>query len=789
MSAILLRRRLWPLPLGVAFLLFFHRVLIRGEVFFFRDHYQEYYPLKHLALQMVRQGEIPAWNPASMMGQPFLANPNWTLLYPPNLLLAAGPFPQTYSIVFAAHFLLVLLGFYYMCRVVERSPAASAAGAICYGCGGYFLSQGSFMPFLFTMAWQPLVLAEILRNADDASPRRRWALIGAGAMLLLGGEPVTIINTGIIALVLLYERLSGKKRLGAGLRRLFLDYRYLALLLVAVALYPRFLFLLSSGRLGGISLDMASGWPLPLRMIPTIIVPNLFGDVHEYTPWRFLGASMTPHRFPYLLSLYIGAPCLILASAHVVRRRAPWIEAAVCVLSILLALGTATPLFELFWENVPLASLIRYPIKFFFLPVFFTALWAAFGFDRLREEVRAWRIAAAAGCIIAAAVLIVGWCYGPQAVIGAVGGAIPVEKAAELSTWIRMKAAYALCIVAVSLLSMWLIRRGRSWPLVGVITVDLFIANSSLNPTVAADFYRPQQLAGLVRSPDERTMVLAPFKGVGTEVGEPYRTYSHYLNTGGRAELYALSGADSGVHYAFDPSIDRSFSPATQKLIDGLRGKSFAQAKPVFDLVAVRWFLSPEPLEASGIGLRQVHDRPPASRLYVYENLTALPRVFVFGGIPRVVPEVDRQVEALYSGFDPRRDLLLGEVPRLLHGPASTGSTARIAVNTPSRLSVDVDCASSAYLFCSDTYHPDWDAWLDGRPARVLRANVCFRAVEVPAGRHRVEFRCKLARHYLSCAAVLVLFLLVCVGLVRSRLRSVRQSENVVDGAEGAQDD
>jgi uncharacterized membrane protein YfhO len=51
-----------------------------------------------------------------------------------------------------------------------------------------------------------------------------------------------------------------------------------------------------------------------------------------------------------------------------------------------------------------------------------------------------------------------------------------------------------------------------------------------------------------------------------------------------------------------------------------------------------------------------------------------------------------------------------------------------------------VDAPADGYLVLNDPYHPWWRASVDGRDAPILRANVLFRAVPVPAGRHRVEF-------------------------------------------------
>ena len=60
---------------------------------------------------------------------------------------------------------------------------------------------------------------------------------------------------------------------------------------------------------------------------------------------------------------------------------------------------------------------------------------------------------------------------------------------------------------------------------------------------------------------------------------------------------------------------------------------------------------------------------------------------------------------------------------------------------TPDRIRADVEAATPAHLVVVDGWAPGWRATVDGTPAPVLRANVGFRAVPVPPGRHRVELR------------------------------------------------
>jgi uncharacterized membrane protein YfhO len=57
------------------------------------------------------------------------------------------------------------------------------------------------------------------------------------------------------------------------------------------------------------------------------------------------------------------------------------------------------------------------------------------------------------------------------------------------------------------------------------------------------------------------------------------------------------------------------------------------------------------------------------------------------------------------------------------------------------RIEITVDSELGGVLALNETWYPGWIAEIDGKRVPILRADVLFRGLEVPAGRHRVEFR------------------------------------------------
>src|SRR5439155_23754808 len=94
--------------IAVLALAMFARPLVRGEVLNFRDHTDYFQPMRAFTAEELRHFRLPLWNPYSASGEPWLANPQPGVCYPPAWIFLMVPFATAYTLFLLLH--VVLLG-------------------------------------------------------------------------------------------------------------------------------------------------------------------------------------------------------------------------------------------------------------------------------------------------------------------------------------------------------------------------------------------------------------------------------------------------------------------------------------------------------------------------------------------------------------------------------------------------------------------------------------------------------------------------------------------------------
>lgn len=144
-----------------------------------------------------------------------------------------------------------------------------------------------------------------------------------------------------------------------------------------------------------------------------------------------------------------------------------------------------------------------------------------------------------------------------------------------------------------------------------------------------------------------------------------------------------------------------------------------------------------------------------ADGVVIYERLTAQPLARFYGAYQ--VQTVDQTVRTLAEApSESRREALLTDrLPGLAPGgspPATPGAVTRIA-RGHDWVTVSVDADTAGVLVLAENHYPGWEAEIDGRPTRIVRADGSFQAVAVPPGEHTVRFTYRPASVWLGLAA------------------------------------
>jgi hypothetical protein len=176
-----------------------------------------------------------------------------------------------------------------------------------------------------------------------------------------------------------------------------------------------------------------------------------------------------------------------------------------------------------------------------------------------------------------------------------------------------------------------------------------------------------------------------------------------------------------------------------------------------------------------GLRLEAQVASPFPEAIRVWRVPDALPRSWVVGASQVAA---DRRAFAVLSspGFEPAHEVLLAEGPA--RGPVlDFVGSSRVLRRAPDRVVLEVEASAPGFVVLADAFDPGWRATVDGRAASIRRANVAFRAVGVPAGRHVVEmvYRPRGAARGLVLTAGGLVLLIAAATRARKRRRARRR--------------
>ena len=189
--------------IALFFVLFFPQAIFGGKFLIAGDAFFYSYPLRSIAWQMIRDGQLPLWTPHILSGYPLLAMAQLAFGYPLTWGYLFLPGHWAEQIYVLAPFLLSPMFTYAYARETGRSRLAALLAGLSFGYGGMMCSGISNSGMLTnSMLWLPLILIPIDRARAGRGGRFAPCLVTATAaysMAVLNGHGQSFVYAGTLA--------------------------------------------------------------------------------------------------------------------------------------------------------------------------------------------------------------------------------------------------------------------------------------------------------------------------------------------------------------------------------------------------------------------------------------------------------------------------------------------------------------------------------------------------------------------------------------------------------------
>jgi hypothetical protein len=809
----------------VFFCLFFGWAIFRGKFLIGGDVFFYTYPLRSVAWEMIRAGQLPLWTPHVLSGYPLLSMAQLGLGYPltwGHLFLPARLAEMIYIL---APFLLAPAFTYAYARELGRSRLAALLAGLSFGYGG-LMTNTYGMNAIPTNAlmWLPLLLIVIERARARGLARSVVAAALACAMSLLTGHGQSFLFVAILAtayalfLGFIYdagdtkrddrENERGNRRVRP--RAWFAWRRWLPLLAATGGM------LLATGIA---AFQILETMRAARRSIRSNLSYEFFVE-GSFTPRAAWASFIAPLYHFIEVTTYISplaCACAVCAVAFNLsrRRRATragaattftsaqagtdahvYFWAAVAFVAVWLMLGGSTPLYRAL-HHVPIFNLFRRPSRHVFEWTFALSVLAAYGWDALdsfsarlkgaHASVERRTLIAAVLLLLVAAVLGLSWWQTARG-LPYVGDAVPMAEA----LYLRGKIFFTLALAAAG----WLALRLSAGRLRAALSACVVLLACFVEPHLLVTHWWPGTIktAERLTTPARATRYLQQFPAHENRVyvransgAEEYAAAPRFdaLNLTARYGLHNVAGYEQllferysralgGVDYdavnprrGIQPTL-ALFAPESHvlDLLNTTRVVTFANLATTPTLAATRSESARDALDAARWQTEEEFEG-----VLILRNARALPRAWLVGEAEAVDGEeaLQRIRGESNKTFDPRRTALLEvkteELPKLEGGELPPEATARLVSYEPSRLVIETNAPRATVLVVSEIIYPGWEARIDGEATRIHATDYVLRGVSVPAGVHRVEMRygAPAAR---NGAIISLLSLLVLGGLI-----------------------
>ncbi len=706
--------------------LFFYHAFESNKLFFYLDHGFQNVPFRYYAFSKIRNGQMPLWCPFSAAGFPLFAEgqsgSSYLPVWPFFTLLS---FPRAYNISLVFHVLWMSIGFYVLFRRYGYVSAAALSGAVCCTFSGYIIRKLMFVNYIQALSWVPWLLAVITfqKSYEKVNLVKTAALdIVILALICFAGHPQVIVLA--VALLWLYGLF--------GLASISYRQKIVLLMIITLAgfimgawqLLPTAELMFQSSR----SVDQAPGMflaqmPLPPAYIPNLALNDPFGNAavgtFDITRWP---------AYEWELNIFIGLTALALALSASWKSRQTRFFGICVITGLFLSLGPYSLSSDIL-SLLPFSNLLRAPARWAFMMIVgFSGLLAhtvnELTSENKKETCRRFFTRSLPGLLI---FLVAGWMFLRCNYVW--NANLQLQNA-----WLGALVFLLLTTVLITVIRV--VKYKQAAYLVPLLVfAELFWANSAYPSTGDKSllFGEPEGMASIT---DRHSRIMSLYHSSSLFISEDW--HGGWIKEG---------HGDYGKL--------KDVFPMYSGLIHNLKLLTFDEWSPLHYSDYTVWVQNAGQLEhhiKKYFNIRYVCS-PVTGRLFRGKTLSAKDN-WVVDEIPesergkavdfRVPVGTDEDdisilklianrtlssPEVLIKGFDDPAHYDSGQ----LDGAISVDH------QTEHKKEITVQMNAPGCLVISEAFDPGWKAFIDNEPTRVLRGDLLFQTLLLPAGSHRLK--------------------------------------------------
>ncbi len=659
-------------------------------------------------IDALRDGELPLWDPYDRAGYPFHLDPQTSVLYPVNWAFV-GAGLVTGSTGFWLINLKQILHFWLACM----------------GMYAFLRRRGLPPPACYAGAFVLLLSAPFMHHLDL---NLNWSFAWAPWALLAvdrWAEKPSARAAAAVAATMGLCFLAGSPP----------AFWYAALLVGPYGVWAMIHHRRSYGRSALVVAGLFAGIIAAQAVATAALLPHTVRaerDLQFVVGTQFGVADIIGFLVPRLTRLnhYLGVVAIFSVAAALALKPEPrrLLFAALAVLGVLCAWGLDGEVLPAAASAFPPFRLFRYAMRYTYVAIPALAILAAEGLADLAETRRRGTVVLVAG-LVTSAIFLAGYVFGPRDVRPPWGQAFAAFAVGTWVVWFLVTAErrrLALVVAAVALF------------------VDLWVGHGEAierNLAAKVDTSRDGEVRPLAL--DERFYD---------------RAYLRF-RPGLRLERRDFGG------YEGDPLALQRYALVRDAVAGGLRFVGHANVRLYLEDAPKLLPKSPADLAAMvelRKGVFEVSDVAPAVAWVPRAELVDDPRAAIralFGTRPGTAAILERPT------LSPEE---IAAASRASGAAAVAGKLVELRRN---RVVATVDAPADGVVVVAEAYFPGWEAWVDGKPARIFPANGVFRGILVGAGAHRIEMRYG-DNLYLVLAAIELLALAAAGALMLRRPRA-----------------